>query len=473
MSSKKHSHQSASAEGDGVDFALESDSSDHIDVKGTLQHVSVEHQFRVWARFLALWTVSGANYFAYGTMGLALALFATHLTRLPLLVSGVGFAQLLPAFVLGLPAGVLVDRYDRRLILISTTAVRVVAFALAILAVLMGFVTLPLLYALALLLGITETVEEPAIAAAVPMVMPQAKLERANTLLVGAQNILGLLVDPLGALFVSISIVLSMSISGLCAGVALVALFCLRGTLRPPFRSNWGYSDKDVAVKAMPTKAETEPRHSTRGMAQRHSGVDALEGLRYLWNERLLLMIALMAGIINACWSGYLVVMVLYAVAPGPLGLTTPAYGVMLMLISIGSITGAFLTLPIQRWLGRRWAIGLNIFGNGLMFATPALTHNLWLIGGAMFLGGMGGPMWTIAAAALQGRIVSSELQGRVNASYRVLSIGMSALGPMLGGLLAQIFGLPAALALFGILTWLQFIPFFWVVTEQAMMRKL
>lgn len=456
-----------------VNVTLESDASDYIATKDTLQHVSVEHQFRRQVRFLALCIVSGANYFAYGTMGLGLALFATHLTRLPLLVSGIGFVQILPAFVLGLPVGVLIDRYDRRLILIASTALRVVAFALAILAVLLGFVFLPLLYALALLLGITETVEEPALAAAVPMIVPQEKLDRANTLLVGAQNILGVLSNPLGALFVSVSIVLSMSVSGLCAGVALVALFCLRGTLRPPFRKRRGYANKDVMMKAISAKAATESRHSTRGMAQLHLGVDTLEGLRYLWNERLLLTIALMAGVINACWSGYLVVMVLYAPAPGPLGLTAASYGAILALISIGSIVGAFLTIPIQRWLGRRWAIGLNIFGNGLMFATPALTHNLWLIGGAMFLGGLGGPMWTIAAAVLQGRIVPSALQGRVNATYRILSIGTSALGPLFGGLLAQIFGFPVALALFGILTWLQFIPFCWVVTERAMTRTL
>jgi hypothetical protein len=41
-----------------------------------------------------------------------------------------------------------------------------------ILAAFMGRVSLPLLYALALLLGITETLEEPALAAAVPMVVP-------------------------------------------------------------------------------------------------------------------------------------------------------------------------------------------------------------------------------------------------------------------------------------------------------------
>ena len=42
-----------------------------------------------------------------------------------------------------------------------------------------------------------------------------------------------------------------------------------------------------------------------------------------LWNEWLLLTIGLMAGAINACWEGYLVVMVLSAVRPGPLDLTS------------------------------------------------------------------------------------------------------------------------------------------------------
>ncbi|GLV55522.1 hypothetical protein KDH_23660 [Dictyobacter sp. S3.2.2.5] len=160
-----------------------------------------------------------------------------------------------------------------------------------------------------------------------------------------------------------------------------------------------------------------------------------------------------------------------FAVAPGPLGLSAPTYGVLLMLISIGSILGAFLTAPVQRWLGRRWAIGLNILGNGLMFVAPALMHNLWLIGVALLLGGMGGPMWTIAAAALQGRLIPTELQGRVNATYRLLSIGMAAAGSLAGGLLAQVLGLRTVLILFGILTWLQFIPFFRFVTEDVMMR--
>lgn len=241
--------------------------------------------------------------------------------------------------------------------------------------------------------------------------------------------------------------------------------FCLHMPLRP---SN-GRRDASANAVQMPGRAIAAPvsqRPSMRLLA------DVLEGLHYLKRERVLLAIGLMAGAINACWSGYLVIMALDAVAPGPLGLPTPAYGLLLVSIGLGSVMGAALTMPVQRWLGKRWAIGLNILGNGLMFLAPALTYNLWLIGAAMLFGGMVGPMWTITAATLQGRIVPTELQGRVNASYRLLSIGASALGPLLAGLLAQFFGLPTAFACLGILTWLQLIPFFWLVTERAMTRR-
>lgn len=390
-------------------------------------------------RFWLLWIVSSANYIGYAALRIILPLLALRLTRLPLFVSGVGFAQLLPAFLLGLFAGALSDRSDRRIILLLCTALRLSAFTLIFFVVLAGHLSLPLLYALATILGITETVEEPAVAATLPMVVSRAKLERANTLLVGTQNVLELVASPLGGFLASVSAALSLSGGALCASIALVALFCLRGPLR-----------------------SVHP-------AGPHIGTEVLTGLRYLRHNRLILTIGLMAGCINAAWSGYLIVLALYAVKPGPLGLTTSAYGLLLGVISVGSILGAALTIPVQRWPGRRWTIGLNILGNGLMFATPGLTTNLWLIGVSLFFGGLFSPMWTITVAALQGRSVPAELQGRVNAVYRTFAIGCSALGPVLGGLLSQCFGLQATLIIFGMLTWLMFIPFLREVTEQAM----
>jgi MFS family permease len=75
---------------------------------------------RVSRSFFALWVASGASYFGSWAMQVALAILATSLTRSPLFVSGITFALTAPALGFGLFAGVLVDRYDRRQMLLAS-----------------------------------------------------------------------------------------------------------------------------------------------------------------------------------------------------------------------------------------------------------------------------------------------------------------------------------------------------------------
>lgn len=391
--------------------------------------------------FVLLWVASGTNSFGYWVMQLALVLFAKHLTTSPLLVAGVSFTLNIPWFAFSLFAGALVDRSNRRSILIGMTILRLATFVLALVCSLLGFLPLPLLYGIALILGTTQTLEEPALTALVFMVVPQERLERANAWLAGAQNVIGLLAFPLGGIFASINIILSISVGGTCAATALIVLLLLQGNFR------------------------------LARIVKRHLLMEVFESVRFLWSHHVLWMLGVMAGIINACWGGYLAILVLYAVAPGPMGLTATAYGVLLVSDSLGSVIGTLLTVPLQKWLGRRWAIGLNIIGNTLMFVAPVFTSNPWVIGGSAVIGGIVGSMWTIAATSLQGRLVPPELQGRVNAVYHFLGVGSAAIGPILTGLLAQIFGLRTAFFVCGCLTSLMLIPFFVVITEEAMVR--
>ena len=123
----------------------------------------------------------------------------------------------------------------------------------------------------------------------------------------------------------------------------------------------------------------------------------------------------------------------------------------------------------MQRLLGRRWLIGLNIIGNAVMFGVPSLSNNPWLVGAAGLLGSIGGPMWTIAAHSLLGRKVPSPLLGRVSAAYSFLGNGIAASGPLLGGLLAQTLGLQTTFALSAACTLLMLVPFFLFITEKTM----
>ncbi len=135
----------------------------------------------------------------------------------------------------------------------------------------------------------------------------------------------------------------------------------------------------------------------------------------------------------------------------------TPAY----LQKRLGGIAGTLLGGPVERWLGRRWLIGLNILGNALMFAAPLLTANAWLMGIAIFFGGIGGPMWGVAALSLQQRAVPAHLQGRVFAAYRFISLGAEALGPAVGGLMAQAAGIRVVFLTSLLITTLMLWPFF------------
>lgn len=392
-------------------------------------------------QFLALWSASGTSYLAYWAMQLALTLFASRLTRSPLLVSSIGFALIAPALVLGLFAGAIVDRYDRRKLLIVNTALRMLTFGCAFLATLLGQMTLPWLIGIALVLGCTQALEEPALAASVPMLVARHQLERANSWLVGAQNVIEVLALPLSGFLASMSIAVTLGFAEGCAAAALLALILLRGNFQP-------------------SRTSKKPLIT-----------EVLTGLHFLWQQPALRTIGLMAGAINACWEAYITLLVLYMVTPGPGKLSATTYGVLLMCCGLGSVCGAMLAMPVQRWFGRRWAIGLNIFGNALMYLTPAFTSNAWILGVVLVIGGSTGPLWTIAAASLLGRSVPTELQGRVSSAYRFLGTGCAVLGPICGGLLAQFFGLHITFLICGCVTLLTLFPFFIVITEKAMAK--
>ena len=185
-----------------------------------------------------------------------------------------------------------------------------------------------------------------------------------------------------------------------CALAACVALLVLHGAFRPP------------------------------RISKRHLLAELQEGVRFLWHWPILRALGLMAGVINACWGAYLALLVLYTVAPGrTLGsrLRSPRHVRQCRRIARHVAGAAGATLAGTT------AIGLNILGNAVMFAAPALSTNAWIIGGAAVLGGIAGPLWTIAAASLLGRTVPPHLQGRVNAAYRFLGNELAAVGPLLG----------------------------------------
>ena len=386
---------------------------------------------------------SGISNLGDGVAMVAAPLLATTLTRDPGIVAGMVIAQRLPWLLFPLLSGALVDRLDRRRVLVAVGALRAGTVATLTVAAALDALSLPLLYACALSLGVGETVAEVATTALVPMVVPGERLDGANARLYGTQTAVEIVALPVGGALAAVGLSLAVGAGAACFAAGAAALLALRGRYR-----------------------------AERG-AQRHLAREVTDGLRFLWGHTLLRTVGVMGAVINACWSAWGALLVLHAVAPAPMGLSEFGYGLLLTAGGFGGVAGSLSAVRIARRCGRRWAIGINVAVNALMFATTALTANPWLVAPAIVVGDFGGPLWGIAVLSLQARAVPDGLRGRVGAAYRTVSFGAMALGAGIGGLAAEAVGVRAVFAGCALLTVAMLVPFARVVTEAAMRGEL
>jgi hypothetical protein len=173
-----------------------------------------------------LWTASAVSNLGDGATLVAGPLLAATLTRDPRLVAGLADAQRLPWLLFSLVSGALVDRLDRRLLMVRVDAVRCAAVGLLGVAVLADAATLPLLYGVFFALGTAETLFDNAAVSIVPAVVPKDRLATANGRLLGVQMVANELVaPPLGGLLfaTAAAVPFLLDAGSFAAAAALVA----------------------------------------------------------------------------------------------------------------------------------------------------------------------------------------------------------------------------------------------------------
>jgi MFS family permease len=177
-----------------------------------------------------------------------------------------------------------------------------------------------------------------------------------------------------------------------------------------------------------------------------------------------------MVGISNLVSSAIFSVFVLYAVAPGPLGLNEVGFGVLTTTLAIGSLVGSFIVEPLERRLGRANLLAVSMLGFSAPMILPAFTTNVVVIGAAWIIGSAIGIAWNVVTVSLRQRIVPDRLLGRLNASYRLLAWGTMPIGAALGGLVGEAIGLREVFLIFGALGLLLILGRL-VVTDEAIER--
>lgn len=376
---------------------------------------------------------------ADGVLKVVLPLLAVRLTRSPLAVTGVALTLTLPWLLVALHVGVLVDRVDRRRLLMLANLLRFAAMAVLALLAWREAVSLPVLYLAGAVLGVGEVVAVTTATAVVPSAITRDGQERANSWITGAETVCSEFSGPfVGGLLVAAGFFTALSASTAAFAVALVLPALIVGVGRR------------VAPRPAP-----QPVH--RQIAA---------GLAHLWRHRLLRTMALTLSVLCVCWGAWLALIPL--VATEVLQATPSQYGLVLSALGVGGALGAVAATPLNRLVGRRWVMFGDIIGTLAMVAAPLLTTSIVAVGAGAFLGGLGGTLWVVNARTLAQRLVPLDMMGRFAAAWRLFSWGALPVGALAVGLLAEVVGLRLAFLPFVVVTALLMIPFLRVVTPEA-----
>ncbi len=367
--------------------------------------------------FLKLWGGQTAS-----MLGTQIGLVALPLTAALHLDAGPGQMGLLtaagtaPYLLLGLPAGVRIDRRCRRPVMIGADLARAGLLAAIPLLALLGALTMGLLIAIALAVGTCTMLFELAYPSYLPslvgrerLVVAHARLSASRSLSeVGGPGLAAALVQALSAPVV----LLLDALSFLGSALGLLAI-------RTP-----------------------EPAPDRRGPLQARR--ELVEGLQTTFGNPMLRAGACAAGTHNLCWGAIEAVLVLYVVRE--LGLDASAYALGLAAGAAGGLLGALGSARLIRRIG----MGPAVIACAVVCCTAPLlipllaggATALLTLAGALFLRGLGSIPWDIQMITLRQTIVPDELLGRVTSSYMLLSLGGLSLGAVAGGALGAAIGL-------------------------------
>lgn len=378
--------------------------------------------------FWKVWSATAFSNLGDGLYQIALPLLAAQLTRSASQIALLSVMSSLPWLIFALQAGSIVDRSDRRKVMLWVNAARVLILLGLTLVIITGHVTLTFLYLAALLLGVGETLVDTALTSIVPSVVPKERLIGANARINAAQTVTNtFLGPPLAGYLAGLGSAIATGSSVLLYIMAGFGLLWMRGSFR------------------------VSPR--AENQMERQGWMYLTEGLRFLWKDRLIRGLTLFTASMNLFWFGWTALIVLYAVQPGPMGLSEFEYGLFLTAMAVGGLLGSALCEPIQKRLGTRNTLALDFVGTALLVGIPALTTNPLAVGAAAFLAGMAATIWVILVASIRQRRVPGELLGRVYSASRFVSWGIGPIGALLAGVVAESWGIRTMFAIGGIVS--------------------
>lgn len=365
--------------------------------------------------FMLLWSGQTASVLGSRVTMTAVPLLVLVMTGSPATAGLVGFLGALPHLLVQLPAGTLVDRWNRWRTMLVCDIGRLVAVATVPVAWWLGGLTVVQVAVVAFVETTFLVFFTLAESAALPRIVAPAQLPAALAQNEAKSRGAALAGRPLGGVLFGVDRALPFVFDTVTYALSTVALLLMRR--------------RDL----------TEPRPDAPASLWRETreGVTWLAGQPFLRNAALLI-----AGSNLIFQAQTLAVIVLAA----ELGASPGLIGVVLGCWGAGGLLGSFIAPWLQRFIAPKVVvIGVN-------WVWVALVPPLLLPDDPLLIGVVGaasafvGPLWNVVLGAYALDIVPGHLLGRVRAATTILAYGALPLGSLAGGLLLEWYGAPATI---------------------------
>jgi MFS family permease len=348
-------------------------------------------------------------------------------------VATLGTVQFLPFLLFTLPAGVWVDRLQRRSVLIVGDAGRALLLASIPVAYAYDALTLAQLYVVGFLVGILTVFFDVAYQSYLPALVEREQLVEGNSKLQVTASGAQIAGPALGGGL----------IQALTAPYAVLADAC-------SFVLSGGFTVAIRKREVLPERTKESPR----------LWAELKEGLGYVVKHPLLRPQALCTGSSNFFGNVGFAILLVYAARHWHMsaGLVGLGFGIG----SLGWLLGALAAPRLQRLLGvGKTTLAMTPFFGLPFLLVPLTPTNLAFpsLVVAMALGGFGSVVYNITQVSLRQAITPHRIQGRMNAVMRFLVWGTIPLGSLVGGALASTIGLRATLVVSALGSTLAIIP--------------
>lgn len=381
--------------------------------------------------FSLLWVGQLGSEVGNGLVQLALPLLIYNLTGSAFQLAFAYVVQFAPWLMFGLLGGVLVDRWDRRITIVTVEVVRAAAFLLVgtVYAVDSSLLSVEVFYALIFLESSLQNFFNPARLALMPNLVKQEDLRAANSLIEVARHIGFLIAPPAGVALASVfgsgTILLADGVTFLVSGITVFFIHWRQP--RRELQRVDGWSER-VQLVARETR----------------------DGIAVIRRERLLQVTLLLGFSLN------LVVAPIQALLPIYVRVVKGQPDAYFALLAggflAGLIVGSLLAPALSRLTGLgRMAIGA-IMVIGAMICSAAYAPTLVYPVIAMFVAGTAIGSLNVAQISMLQTSTTDEERGRVSAAYYTATLGVRSLGYLTAGVLTAPAGVQPLLVGFGVL---------------------